>query len=100
MSFELAPNPGDRGEPDVKQGRSGGAVGEKPRLVATGSQVLARGALSCPACSLPLSPAPRVHPRSELRCGFCSHAGAAIEFLAENVRDTEANQVVLVARVG
>ena len=64
MGFELAPDPGDRGEPDVKQGRTGGsAVGEDRRLVANGVQVLARGALVCPACSLPISPAPRIAPR-------------------------------------
>ncbi len=100
MAFELAPDPGDRGEPDVRLGRTGGsAVGEDPRLLASGLQVLARGALVCPSCSLPLSPAARVRPRAELSCGFCAHAGEAIEFLAENVRDTLANDVVLVARV-
>ena len=45
MAFELAPDPGDRGEPDVKLGRTGGsAVGEDRRLIQNGVQVLARGA--------------------------------------------------------
>jgi hypothetical protein len=34
-----------------------------------------------------------------LRCGFCAHAAPAIEFMIEDVRDTVANDVVLVARV-
>lgn len=100
MGFELAPDHGDRGEPDVKQGRSGGsAVGEDPRLVANGVQVLARGALVCPSCSLPISPAPRIRPRAILRCGFCEHAAIALEFLREDVVDAPANDVILVARV-
>jgi hypothetical protein len=99
MGFELAPDHGDRGEPDVKQGRSGGsAVGEDRRLVETGVQVLARGALVCPSCTLPISPAPRIAPRTILSCGFCDHAAAAIEFLSEDVFDAPANDVILVAR--
>lgn len=100
MGFELAPDPGDRGEPDVKLGRSGAAaVGEDRRLIRNGVQVLARGSLVCPRCAIPLSPAPRVRPRAELNCGFCAHVAPAIEFLVEGVRDTVANDVVLVARV-
>jgi hypothetical protein len=100
MGFELAPDHGDRGEPDVKQGRSGGsAVGEDPRLVHNGVQVLARGALVCPSCSLPISPLPRIRPRALLRCGFCDHSGVAIGFLRADVADVPANDVILVARV-
>jgi hypothetical protein len=100
MGFEIAPDPGDRGEPDVKLGRTGGsAVGENRRLVENGLQVLARGALVCPRCALPISPAPRIRPRSELRCGFCEHAAEAVAFLREDVVDVPANDVVLVARL-
>jgi hypothetical protein len=99
MSF-IAPDPGDRGEPDVKLGRTGGsAVGEDPRLVADGLQVLARGALVCPTCSLPISPLPRIRPRAELRCGFCGHTAPALEFLHEDWWDAPGNDVLLVARV-
>jgi hypothetical protein len=101
MGFELAPDHGDRGEPDVKQGRTGAsAVGEDRRLVADGVQVLARGALACPECALPISPAPRVRPRASLSCGFCDHTAEAVEFLREDVLDAPANEVVLVARIG
>jgi hypothetical protein len=99
VGFELAPDPGDRGEPDVKQGRTGGAAIGEPRLVENGLQVLARGALVCPSCSLPISPAPRVRPRSILTCGFCDHASIALDFLRENSFDAPANEVILVARV-
>jgi hypothetical protein len=100
MGFELAPDHGDRGEPDVKVGRTGGsAVGEDRRLVQNGAQVLARGALVCPSCTLPISPAPRIRPRATLRCGFCDHTSAAIEFLREDAIDVPANDVILVARL-
>ena len=96
----LFPQPGDRGEPDVKQGRTGGSVvGEERRLLREGVQVLARGALVCPECELPISPLPRIRPRAELTCGFCAHAAAAIEFLREDVIDVPANDVMLVARL-
>jgi hypothetical protein len=101
VSFELAPDHGDRGEPDVKQGRTGGsAVGEDPRLVSDGLQVLARGALVCPSCSLPISPAPRIAPRAVLRCAYCDHRDVALGFLREGAADAPANDVILVARVG
>jgi hypothetical protein len=97
----LFPQPGDRGEPDVKTGRTGGsAVGEDRRLVRNGVQVLARGALACPKCSLPISPVPKIRPRAELRCGFCDHAGPAVDFLREGVHVPRAARVALVARLG
>ena len=97
----LFPQPGDRGEPDVKQGRTGGsALGEERRLMREGVQVLARGALVCPECGLPISPRPRIRPRVELSCGFCAHAAPAVEFLREDVIDVPANDVILVARLG
>jgi hypothetical protein len=100
MGFEIAPDPGDRGEPDVKLGRTGGAaVGEDRRLVSHGVQLLARGALVCPECELPISPAPRIKPRSELRCAFCDHSSMAIDFLREDVYDTVGNESILVARL-
>ena len=100
MAFEIVPDPGDRGEPDVRQGTAGGSVVGDPRLVDHGMQVLARGALVCPSCSLPISPAPRIHPRAELSCAFCDHTAAALGFLREDVVDAPANDVVLVARYG
>ena len=99
MAFELTPDPGDPGEPDVRHGRVGGAaVGEERRLVRDGVQVLARGVLVCPQCALPISPSPRVRPRAELRCGFCEHTDAAIAFLAEDAVDVAGNEAQLVAR--
>ena len=100
MAFEIAPDPGDRGEPDVRLGRTGGsAVGEQRRIVNHGFQVLARGALVCPSCSLPISPAPRIGLRAELACAFCAHTATALEFLRENIFDTVANDVRLIARL-
>jgi hypothetical protein len=100
VPFELTPDPGDPGEPQVRLGRTGGsAVGEERRLVRDGVEVLAWGALSCPNCGLPLAPPPRVRPRAPLACGYCDHAGPAIEFLREDVVDAPASDAVLVARV-
>lgn len=98
MSF-IAPDPGDRGEPDVKLGRVGGSAVGEHKLVANGLQVLARGALACPACSLPVWPAPKVRPRAPLSCSYCDHEGIALDFLREDVFDAPANEVVLVARL-
>ncbi len=98
MSF-IAPDHGDRGEPGINLGRSGGsAVGEQRQIVRDGAQVLARGALACPACSLPISPAPRIRPRQALACAYCDHTAPAIEFMREVVADTVGNDVVLIAR--
>ena len=99
MAFEIAPDPGDRGEPDVRQGTTGGSVVGDPRLIDHGRQVLARGALVCPSCALPISPAPRVPPRAALRCAFCDHTAEAMEFLRHAALDAPANEVVLIARV-
>ncbi len=98
MSF-IAPDHGDHGEPDVKLGRSGGsAVGEQRKIVRDGVQMLARGALACPACSLPIFPAPRIRPRQALACAYCDHTAPAIEFMREDIADTVSNDVVLIAR--
>jgi hypothetical protein len=98
VSF-LAPDPGDRGEPDVKQGAVGGAAVGEHRLVANGLEVLARGSLSCPACALPVWPAPKVRPRESLTCSYCDHEAIALDFLRENVFEAPANEVILVARL-
>jgi hypothetical protein len=98
MSF-IAPDPGDRGEPDVRQGRVGGATAGHHRLVANGLEVLARGALACPECSLPVWPAPKLRPREALTCGYCDHEAIALDFLRENVFEAPANEVILVARL-
>ncbi len=100
VAFHVAPNPGDPGEPQVKIGRAGGAeLGEERQLVRDGAQVLAHGALICPGCELPIAPARRLPATGRLRCGFCDHADAAREFIREDVFDTLANEVYLVARV-
>jgi hypothetical protein len=100
VAFELTPNPGDPGEPQVRIGRVGGAeLGEERRLVRDGAQVLAHGALICPNCTFPIAPDRRIGATSELRCGFCDHAGQAREFVREDVFDTLGNEVYVVARI-
>lgn len=99
MSF-IAPDHGDRGEPDIRVGRSGGsAIGEDFRLVRNGTQVLARGALICPECALPISPAPRIGLRDELWCAYCDHTAEALAFLRRDVVDAPANDALVVARI-
>jgi uncharacterized Zn finger protein (UPF0148 family) len=100
MAFHLTPDPGDPGDPRVRSGRAGGAeAGEERRLIRDGAQVLAHGALVCPSCELPIFPAGRVRAASELRCSYCEHRAEIREFLREDVYDTVANEVYLVARV-
>jgi hypothetical protein len=97
----LFPQPGDRGEPEIKTGRTGGsAVGEDHRLVRNGIQVIARGALACPECALPISPAPKIRPRAKLRCAYCEHSGPAVDFIRDDLRYAPSAQVALVARLG
>jgi hypothetical protein len=101
MAFHLAPEPADPGEPQVEIGRAGGAVaGDHRRLVSDGSQVLAHGALICPGCQMPIEARRRLRATGPLRCGYCDHVAEARAFISEDVFDTLANEVYLVARVG
>ncbi len=100
MAFNLAPDPGDHGEPQVRIGRTGGSeIGEERRLIRDGRQILAHGALVCPECELPIAAGVRLAATKTMKCGFCDHAAEAREFIREDVFDTVANEVYLVARV-
>ncbi|HKH14764.1 MAG TPA: hypothetical protein VKA47_08930 [Solirubrobacterales bacterium] len=100
MSFEIPANPGDPGRPDTGMGRVDGAeAGTHRRLVRDGVQVLAHGALICPGCALPIAATTSFSAGSRLVCGYCDHVGPGRDFLAEDVYDTVANEVYLVARV-
>jgi hypothetical protein len=100
VAFHLTPDPGDPGEPQVRLGRVGGAeAGEERRIVRDGVQVLAHGAMLCPACDLPMPVAESVPAGRTIRCGFCDHVAPAQRFVREDVFDTVANEVYLVARV-
>jgi hypothetical protein len=100
MAFELTPQPGDPGGPDGRTEHVDQRLGERKRLVADGMQVLARGAMLCPSCALPISPPARSRPRAEMRCGFCDHTALVHEFVRGDVVDTAANEVRIVARIG
>ena len=76
-----------------------GDIGEERRLVRDGMQVMARGSMICPECTLPISPPPRIRPKAELRCGFCDHLAPAHAFVRDGTFDTFANEVLVVARV-
>ena len=100
MAFHITPDPGDPGEPQVRIGRAGGSeLGEERRLVRDGSQVLAHGALVCSECSLPIAAHGRLPATETMRCTYCGHAAQAREFIREDIYDTVANEVYLVARV-
>lgn len=99
MGF-IAPDPGDPGEARVDAGNAAGAsLGEHRRLVRDGSQVLAHGSLICPSCQLPIAAEQRLPATGALRCGYCDHTDEARQFIREDVFDTVANEVYLVARV-
>jgi hypothetical protein len=100
VAFHLTPDPGDPGEPQVRIGRTGGAdAADERRLIRDGAQVLAHGALVCPECGLPIFPGGRVRAARRMRCSFCEHTAQTRDFLREDVYDTVANEVYLVARV-
>ena len=96
---EFLPDHGDPGEPQVKLGRVGGDLGEERRLVRDGAQVLAHGALICPSCALPTAIHRPLPVGGEVSCGFCNHSAPASRFVREDVFDTLANEVYVVARV-
>jgi hypothetical protein len=101
VSLHLPADAGDPGQPKTRLGRvDGSEAGAERRLVRDGVQVLAHGALVCPRCALPLAIGGKLRAGLELRCGFCDHGAPAREFVCEDVYDTLANEVCLVARVG
>ena len=66
---------------------------------ATAGAVLCSGSMICPGCELPIAVGTGVPAVSSLRCPFCDHSAEARMFLREDVRDTRANRVDLVARI-
>jgi hypothetical protein len=100
VPFELPADPGDPGRENVGIGRLDGAqAAAERRLVRDGTQLLAHGALVCPSCALPLSAPAPIPLGLQLVCGFCDHCGTVRDFLLEDVFDTVANEVYVVARV-
>ena len=100
MGFQITPDPGDRGLPEVRLGRAAGADSAlERRIVRDGAQVLAHGALVCPACRLPIAAHGQLSLAGEVHCGFCDHAAPARHFVVEDVYDTVANEVYVVARI-
>jgi hypothetical protein len=100
MALELTPQPGDPAGPDGRTEHVDQRLDERKRLVADGMQVLARGAMLCPSCALPISPPARARPRAEMRCGFCDHNAPVHAFVRGDLVDTAANEVRIVARIG
>lgn len=96
----LQPDPGDPGSERVEAGALGGPeVQLERRLLRDGIQVIARGALICSACELPLPGRPAVAAAELLHCGWCGHSAHARDLLRPDVHDTAANAVALVARL-
>jgi hypothetical protein len=100
MAFEITPQPGEPGDSEERTARIDERFDERKRLVTDGMQVLARGAMLCPGCGLPISPAARAKPRAPMRCGWCNHAGRVADFVRGDIVDTPANEVRVVARIG
>jgi hypothetical protein len=101
MAFELPADPGDPGRPSTGIGRVDGArAGVHHLLVRDGVQLLAHGALICPACALPIAASGPISAGRRLVCGYCDHTARGRDFLAEDIFDTVSNEVYLVARLG
>ncbi len=100
MGIHLPADPGDPGQPRTKLGRvDGSEAGAERRLLRDGVQVLGHGALVCPECALPLAIGGQMRAGLAVRCGYCDHSAPAREFVYQDVYDTLANEVYLVARV-
>jgi hypothetical protein len=100
VGVHLPADPGDPGQPTTKLGRvDGSQPAAERRLIRDGVQILGHGALVCPRCALPLAIDGRTPAGLAVRCGFCEHTAPAREFVREDVYDTLANEVYLVARV-
>jgi hypothetical protein len=100
VSIHLPADHGDPGQPKTKLGRvDGSEAGAERRLVRDGVQVLGHGALVCPECALPVAVEGRLPAGRTFQCGFCDHAAPVRQFVREDVYDTLANEVYVVARV-
>ena len=96
----LQPDHGDPGEDRASAGAVGGPETQlERRLIKDGSQVIARGALICPECELPLPGRPAVAAQALVHCGWCGHSARARELFRPGVRDAPGNSVALVARL-
>lgn len=99
MALHLNPQPGEPGDSEELTSRVEERLDERKRLVSDGMQVLARGAMVCPSCAIPIAPAPRAKPRARMRCGWCNHPGLVADFVRGDLVDTAANEVRVVARI-
>lgn len=91
---------GDPGEDRASAGAVGGAEAQLDlKLVRDGVQVIARGALVCPECDLPLPGRPAVPAFHVLHCAWCGHAAPARALLRADAIDAPGTRVALVARL-
>jgi len=91
---------GDPGEDRSSAEALGGLETQlERRLIQDGSQVIARGALICSECELPLPGRPAVAVQALVHCGWCGHVARARELFRPGVQDAPGNAVSLVARL-
>ena len=74
-------------------------IGGERRVARDGIQWIGHGALVCPGCGMPVVLAEPVSIAAALSCGYCDREAAAREFVVNDVFDTVANEVYLIARV-
>lgn len=100
MSFRLDQDHGDPGRPGVRLGRATGAqAGFERRILRDRAEVIAHGALICPACDMPIATTTAIPAGVPISCGFCDHTAPSRAFLATDIYDTVANEAQLVARI-
>lgn len=98
MALHLDP----QGDPDPNRepGKLRSAdIGEHRQVVRDGVQQLAHGALVCSDCKAPMAIERSLLAGERIACGFCGKRARAREFIVEDVYDTVANEVYLVARL-
>jgi hypothetical protein len=95
----IQPDFGDPGDDRAASPEHVGAPEIEHRLIRDGRQVVARGALVCSECDLPLPGRPAVAAQAFVHCGWCGHSARARELFRTGVDDTPGNAVALVARL-
>ena len=92
-------DPGDHRPLQREQKVRPSDIAHEWRVSRDGIEVIAHGALICPACDAPLAVIEPIPAGASIECGFCSHRDRARTFLVRDVYDTVANEAYMVAKL-
>jgi hypothetical protein len=94
--MNLVRDSGDWPQPDRDRSAR---TGEQRKVIRHAVRNIARGALACPCCDLPLLPPGPVSVATPIECPFCGEERPARHFLRLDAVDTTRNEVYLRARM-